>query len=195
MCIKEQSEGKYKPQWESVHWPGLHWETNIWDMETDKVLGVDSVFVSLSVVTRDGCIRDLEKETVGTLGKGEAINNKSWDYSSNAGLIWVTNIYKDLCSYASIKISPSYPLPLSTTGFPLPQTWIGARASLWDVINTWLASLCGTHFESTQWRKVNLNILLCWQFKETFENVHSGEKSNKWNKHDVRHCEIWSTSH
>ena len=73
-------------------------------------------------------------------------------------------------------------LPLSTTGFPLPQTWIGARASLWDVINTWLASLCGTHFESTQWRKVNLNILLCWQFKETFENVHSGEKSNKWNK-------------
>ena len=46
-------------------------------METDKVLGVDSVFVSLSVVTRDGCIRDLEKETVGTLGKGEAINNKS----------------------------------------------------------------------------------------------------------------------
>ena len=131
---------------------------------------------------RQGCIRDLEKETVGTLSKGEAINNKSWDYSSNAGLIWVTNIYKGLCSYASIKISPSYPLPLSTTGFPLPQTWIGARASLWDVINTWLASLCGTHFESTLWRKVNLNILLCWLFKETFENVHSGEKSNKWNK-------------
>ena len=46
-------------------------------METDKVLGVDSIFVSLSVVTREGCIRDLVKETVGTLGKGEAINNKS----------------------------------------------------------------------------------------------------------------------
>ena len=52
-------------------------ERPIWDMETDKVLGVDSIFVSLSVVTREGCIRDLVKETVGTLGKGEAINNKS----------------------------------------------------------------------------------------------------------------------
>ena len=51
-------------------------ERPICDMETDKVLGVDSVFVSLSVVTREGKVA-LEKETVGTLSKGEAINNKS----------------------------------------------------------------------------------------------------------------------
>ena len=159
MCIKEQSEGKYKPQWESVHWPGLHWETNIWDMETDKVLGVDSVFVSLSVVTRDGCIRDLEKETVGTLGKGEAINNKSWDYSSNAGLIWVTNIYKDLCSYASIKISPSYPLPP-----PSPQHhWLPPSPNV-DWCTCFIVG-CDQH-------------LISFSLWDPFLRVHSGEKLN-----------------
>ena len=74
-----------------------------------------------------------------------AINNKSGDYSCNAGLIWVTDIYKDLCSYASFPLP--FPLPLATTRFPLPRAWMRARAALWDLINTWLAFLCGRRSE------------------------------------------------
>ena len=48
--------------------------------------------------------------------------------------------------YAHMQAFPFHS-PLATTRFPLPRAWMRARAALWDLINTWLAFLCGRRSE------------------------------------------------